>query len=311
VSTQSSAPAIDLVVEPVTKEDLKGAVAAACLMQLASLEGEGHMNQAQEFAIATIGNELDVRFPALHENQVMMFVRLLESGVTVPPIGIYTRDGQRFVYDGRHRLEASRRLGWEFIMGVEIAYTNKADMLCHALQNNVSPNGTPLSPSLQDYNLTIRSLAKEGVTKEEIIQRFTAMGIHESFVKKLVNSAVHSKAQLDQFYAARDVKAGRMTIPEAAERHNVSVEDVEKKLASPNEYGLDLFATDVKRKFRRIRELATLRLPEFVNGSVEFVGGAPLPVGRDAVATLKKEAESFLNWVIAQEVSLNGNGESQ
>jgi len=56
MSTQSSAPAINLVVEPETKEDLKRAVAAACLMQLASLKGEGHMNQAQEFAIATIGN---------------------------------------------------------------------------------------------------------------------------------------------------------------------------------------------------------------------------------------------------------------
>jgi hypothetical protein len=309
MSTQPTAPAIDLVVEPETKEDLKRAVAAACLMQLASLTGEGHMNQAQEFAIATIGNELDVRFPALHENQVMMFVRLLESGVTVPPIGIYTRDGQRFVYDGRHRLEAHRRLGWEFVMGIEIAYTTKADMLCHALRSNVSPDGTPLSPSLQDFNLTIRSLVKEGVTKDDIIQRLTTMGIHESFVRRLVTSAINSKAQLDKYHAVDDVKAGRRTVLEAAERHSVSAADVEKRLATPAGYGLDRFIPDVKKRFKGIRELASLRLPELVNGSVEFVGGAPLAVGRDAIALLKKEAESLLNWVIAQEVSLNGNGD--
>lgn len=269
------------------------------------------MNPAQEFIVSTINNELDVRFPALHEKQVLMFVQLLESGVTLPPIGTYTRDGQRFVYDGRHRLEASRRLGWGFIMGVEIAYTNKADMLCHALQNNVSPNGTPLPPSLQDFNLTIRSLVKEGITKEDIIRRLTTMGIHESFVKRQVTSAIKSKANLDQYHAVQDIKAGRRTLPEAADRHNVPVEDVKARLATPYGYGLDRFIPDVKKRFKGIRELASLRLPELVNGSVEFVGGAPLPVGRDAVATLKKEAESFLNWVIAQEVSLNGNGESQ
>jgi hypothetical protein len=264
------------------------------------------MNE-QEFAIATIGNELDVRFPALHENQVMMFVQLLESGVTVPPIGIYTRDGQHFVYDGRHRLEAYRRLGWEFVMGVEIAYTNKADMLCHALLSNVSPNGTPLSPSLQDYNLTIRSLVKEGVTKEEIIQRLTAMGIHESFVRRLVRRAIISKTSLDQYHAVHDVKEGKMTIPEAAERHKFSVEDLKNKIDSPNEYGLDRFGLDIQKKFKSIRELATIRLPEFVNCglSVEFSSGAPLP-GLDAVTLLKRETESFLKWVNAQEVSLKG-----
>ncbi len=42
------------------------------------------------------------------------------------------------------------------------------------------------------------------------------MGIHESFVRKLVWKAVNSKAALDQFNAARDVKAGRLTLTEAA-----------------------------------------------------------------------------------------------
>lgn len=306
MSTQSSAPAIDLVVEPETKEDLKRAAPAASLTQLASPEGEKHMNQAQEFAVAAIGNELDVRFPALIDNQVVLFVRLLESGVTLPPIGTYTHDGQLFLYDGRHRLEAHRRLGWEFIMGVEIAYTNRADMLCHALRSNVTKDGTPLSPSLQDFTVTIRNLVKAGVTKEDIIQRLTAMGIHESFVKRLVVSAVNSKSSLDKFYAAHDVKAGRRTVVEAAERHNVSIADVEKKLTTASGYGLDQFATDVSRKFRGIRELASFRLPELVNGGIEFVSGEPLPVGRDAVAVLKKEAESLLKWVIAQEISLNG-----
>jgi len=67
MSTQPTAPAVDLVVEPKTKKTLKGDVAAACLMQLASLEGDEHMNQTQEFAVATINNELDVRFPAVME----------------------------------------------------------------------------------------------------------------------------------------------------------------------------------------------------------------------------------------------------
>jgi hypothetical protein len=306
MSTQPTAPAIDLVVELKTNKELKGAVAAACLMQLASLEGDEHTNQAQEFAVATINNELDVRFPAVIEEQVMMFVRLLESGVTLPPIGTYTHDGQLFIYDGRHRLEAHRRLGWEFIMGVEIAYTNKADMLCHALRSNITKDGTPRAPSLSDLTHTIRNLAKEGLTKEDIIQRITAMGIHESFVKRLVVSAVNSKSSLDRFAAARDVKAGRRTVVEAAERYEVSVGDLEQKLSTPRGYGLDQFATDVSRKFRGIRELASFRLPELVNGDVEFASGEPLPVGRDAVAVLKKEAESLLKWVVAQEISLNG-----
>ena len=184
-------------------------------------------------------------------------------------------------------------------------------MLCLALQANVSPEGTPLSPSLQDYNLTIRSLVKEGIAREDIIRRLTTMGIHESFVNRLVNSAIKSKTNLDEYHAVNDVKTGKRTPQEAAERHNVSIQVVKSRLIAPNGYGLDRFIPDVKKRFKGIRELASLRLPELVNGSVEFVGGAPLPVGRDAIALLKKEAESLLNWVIAQEVSLNGNGESQ
>jgi hypothetical protein len=198
-------------------------------------------------------------------------------------------------------------------MGEEVPYTTKADMLCLALGANVTPDGTPLSPSLQDYNLTIRSLAKEGIAKDDIIRRFTAMGIHESFVKKLVWDAVDSKTRLDKFNAAQDVKSGRKTVTEAAEKYNVTVEDVTKHL-NPTNYEVRHFAADVRGKFRSLRELATRRLPDFVNShveSVEFLSGSPLPAGRDAIAMLKKEAESFLNWVTAQEVSLNGQGESQ
>jgi hypothetical protein len=263
----------------------------------------------QEFDITTIGNELDVRFPALQENQVLLLVKLLETGTTVSPIGVYVRDGRRFVYDGRHRLEACRRLGWKFIMGEEIEFTNKADMLCRALQSNVSPSGTPLSPSLQDYKQTIRSLVKEGVAREDIIQRLTAMGIHESFVKDIVKSAISSKQALNQYHAVQDVKEGRRTVDEAANFHKVAVEDLKERLATPKKYELMHFGTDVKKKFKSIRELATLRLPEFVNNSVEIVDGAPHPVGLDAVMLLKRETETFLKWIVAQEISLGHGGQ--
>jgi ParB-like chromosome segregation protein Spo0J len=250
----------------------------------------------KKYEVSRIQNELDVRLPALHESQVVLFMRLIESGVYLPPVGLYARENKLFIYDGRHRLEAYRRLGKTFIDGLIVDYTSQAEMICLALRANLTAKGTPLAPTINDFSLTVRGLMKEGVSKEEITRQFIKIGIPEPFAKRIVRDAVHSKRKLDELHAVEAVKATRLSILEAAQHYDVPVKILHAKLASEG-YGLDRFGLDVQKKFKSLRDLASVRLPELVNGGTT-------KIGKEAVRILRKDAENFLTWLSAQEVSL-------
>ena len=247
--------------------------------------------------VATLGLELDVRYNPLEGERVTLFESLIESGVYLPPIEVYSWEGKLCVKDGRHRVEAYKRLGKTSILAIEVPYTTGPQMLVDALASNMTKKGAPLPPTTKDFSNVIRQLSKNGIAKPDAIRMLEKINVPTTFARKMVNQTYHSVRKFAELHATDTVKANRMTAVEASQHYNVDVKTIHRKLAEVGGYNVSAFALDVNKKLKTFRAFIVEKL---IN--LEGVGSPEL-AGEALKTSLRKDIEELSRWVEAQIVS--------
>jgi hypothetical protein len=251
----------------------------------------------KNYELPSLNNELDVRAVPHDEERISLFMSLTESGVYLPPIEVYAKENRLFIKDGRHRVEAYRRMGKKSILGVEVPYTSLVQMSVDALASNMTKKGAPLPPTEKDFRKVIWTLSKEGVDKLTAIKMFEKIGVPSAFAKKMVNQTFHSLRKLNELHATESVRDGRMSVVEASTHYNVKVDVIKRKLAAVNAYGLPYFGLDAQKKIKAFQNFTIDKLK-----TLEGLGGRPL-AGEAIKTILRKEIEKLKRWVDAQEVA--------
>lgn len=251
----------------------------------------------QKLELASLSNELDVRADGLNSERVALFESLIESGVYLPPIEFYIREGKNFLKDGRHRVEAYKRLGKATICALEVPYVTRAQMCIDALVSNMTKRGVPLPPTQADFCKVIRELSREGVTKGEAIRMLEKINIPTAFAKKMVTQTYHSIRKLDELHATEAVKAKRMTIQEAVAHYGVNAKIIHRKMLTEGGYCLPQFALDVNKKIKAFQTFLNSKLKD-----LEGAGSRAL-VGEALKVSVKKELDSLGRYVDSKIVS--------
>jgi uncharacterized ParB-like nuclease family protein len=245
----------------------------------------------QKVEIASLNNELNVRSVGLDLERVTLFESLIESGVYLPPVTVYKREGRTFLLDGRHRVEAYKRLGKVSVCATEVPYTTRVQMYICALSSNMTKRGVPLPPTQADFCTVIRELSREGITKLEAIKMLEHINVPTVFAKKLVNATYHSIRKLDELHAAEAIKAKRMTIQEAAVHYSVPVKVIHRKLLTEGGYGVPQFSLDFNKKMRTLQKFLNTKLKDLEDSGSRALAGEALKV------SVKKELELFGRFV--------------
>lgn len=252
----------------------------------------------KNFNTADLRNEFDVRDNPFNDDRINLFKRLIQTGVALPPIEVYRREGNFCVKDGRTRLEAHRRLNKKIIKGIEVPYTTMRQMIADSLAANLTAKASPLPPTEADFRKVIRQLAvDEHVSREDAISLLVKGGVVPTYAKHIVHETFHSMRKLRELHAREAVATGRMTFVEAATNYQVSVTVLKRQHAEMGGYGLDRFGLDVSKKLRVFRDFVGDKLK-----ALENQGGQSLK-NEALKAILQREVSTFQRWVEAQEVS--------
>lgn len=250
----------------------------------------------QPFDVSSlVSNDIDVRSQALHDDRVNLFASLLKSNITLPPIKVYRRENCVCVLDGRHRLEAARKLGKKTIKGIEVPYTNRVDMMVRALQDNMTADGAPLAPSMDDFYAVLQKLSKAGLSRADCVQKFVGIGIPEVFAKQTVQTAFHNIDQFNILHAYDAVRLGRMTAPQAATHYGVSPARLKSRLDKNGGPTVEKLALDLAARIKALKKMTAVHLKGLAD-----TGGMHL--ASDAIRTaVRPKWDEFQRWVDAQE----------
>jgi hypothetical protein len=255
------------------------------------------MNTEQKLELASLSNELDVRSRGLDEQRVALFESLIESGVYLPPITYYVREGRNYLMDGRHRVAALRNLGKTTVCAMEVPYVTRSQAFIEALSSNMTKKGVPLPPTQDDFRAVIRELSREGISKTDAVRLLEKINVPVVFAKKLVAETYHSIRKLDELHAVESIKAKRMTIQEAASHYNVQAKVIHRKMLTEGGYSLPRFALDVNKKVKAFQTFLNTKLKE-----LEDAGSRAL-VGEALKVSVKKELESLGRYVDSKVVA--------
>ncbi len=249
--------------------------------------------KANQYEVSKIQSEIDVRQPALDEAHVKLFISLIESGVYLPPVYLYLRNGSLFIQDGRHRVEAYRRIGKRTILGVEVPYTTRTEMQMAALKANMTAKGAPLQPTEDDFAMVIRNVGKDGISQPEAIRLLEKIGVPTAFAQRMVRRTFHSVRKLDEFHAVEAVKAKRLSIMEAGAKYNVAVTIIKRKL-NHEHYGLASFVLDLDKKLKTVRTFVGQKLSDLAHSDGPNYAG-------EALSAAQKKVGEVSRWLSAQE----------
>lgn len=166
----------------------------------------------------------------LSTDNVTRLKDLISAGADVGHLLVSEDDNE--IIDGRHRRAAYAELGYKKVSCEVRKFASKTEKILAALQCNM---GGALPPTHADINHTIRVLLSEGQSRREII---SDLSDKLGFPKKMIQAQVDEvqsnlvKARLNSAVSA--VTRGE-TVHQAAERYQVNLETLQKKLSPAEE----------------------------------------------------------------------------
>lgn len=187
---------------------------------------------------------------AIDENRVVLFSDLFEAGERVRPIIISNKNE---IIDGRHRVEAMRRVGIIDTM----AYISKTDNAIDNIIQSVRENlGGSLPPTQADLEHTIEMLVNQGMKKTEIITQFPIVKSLAAKYYKHVIERLHKK-QVD--LALDRVVHGTMSIQDAATKYKVDFDELQGLMSTrrerSNENILGMTLGHVEQRVRALSQM--------------------------------------------------------
>ncbi|MDO8512397.1 MAG: ParB N-terminal domain-containing protein [bacterium] len=177
-----------------------------------------------ELDLLLVDADLFVR-TALNEDWVVTLADLVQAGTELPPI-VVVSVGERFrVVDGRHRKAAYELCGKDKIL-VQLTEVpgGEIGLISASYKANV---GGSLPPTKDDTEHTIEALLDAGATKKNIGQ---LLNLPASLARKYVDSVENRIKRRRVNKAALAVATESLTIPQAAQIHNIDVDDLKTRL---------------------------------------------------------------------------------
>ena len=149
------------------------------------------------------------------EEKVKEYADLMENGVEFDPIKVWEReDGRVWVVDGVHRIEASRRIGREYIEGEPLPIKDELHYRMEAIKHNLK-HGLALTPD--ERKLCAQQLYLSGVDEVNIQRLF---GVSDRTIRRWL-SDIKSEKKEELIKKARDLRERGYTYEEIAKELQV------------------------------------------------------------------------------------------
>ena len=124
------------------------------------------------------------------EEKVKEYADLMENGVEFDPIKVWEReDGRVWVVDGVHRIEASRRIGREYIEGEPLNIKDELHYRMEAIKHNLK-HGLALTPD--ERKLCAQQLYLSGVDEVNIQRLF---GVSDRTIRRWLSDIKSEKKE--------------------------------------------------------------------------------------------------------------------
>jgi hypothetical protein len=179
--------------------------------------------KTQKIAITKLNadRKIDVR-RGLNADHVLYLAGLIEGGTRLPPPRVTGKT--LTVVDGRHRIAAEDLLGHQEITVEFVSERSDADLIFAAIEAN---SGGALPPTVSDITHTIKQLLDLKVPVKDIVAR---LPMPATIARKYLGY-VRSNDNKDRVYRALEgIREGRITLTDAAKKHNVSPTLLKKAL---------------------------------------------------------------------------------
>ncbi len=184
----------------------------------------------------------------MDSDRVTFFEDLYRSSADVPALEI---NPDKVLIDGRHRLEALKRLKRRYATCVIVQQKDRAEMIALAIARNA--NGA-LPPSEEDYIFSAVQLLQLGKIRADVV-RMLAKLLPVSMATRLVANAQSNLAKQKTRAALRDVSDNDMTVAAAAKKHKIEPARLKAALRGRsktvvNSSSLAAITTTLTKRFR-------------------------------------------------------------
>lgn len=171
----------------------------------------------------------------LDEARVNQLIKLIEGKVQLPPIRLWHngRTGKYEVIDGRHRLEAHKRLDFTHIGATMVAEPDFAQRVGMAVSANSSG---PLTATDEDFEVALQALLDANVSVRRILEVFP---LPKSYTVKCIHN-VKSKLYKAAVTLAVDAILNRgLTVAQAAREYKVESAAIKERINGTRKIGKD------------------------------------------------------------------------
>lgn len=171
----------------------------------------------------------------LDEARVNQLIKLIEGKVDLPPIRVWfnSKTAKYEVIDGRHRLEAHKRLDFTHIQVAMVAEPDFAQRVGMAVGANSSG---PLTATDEDFEVALQALLDAGVSVRRIIEVFP---LPKSYTVKCIHN-VKSKLYKAAVTLAVDAILNRgLTVAQAAKEYGVETTAIKERINGTRKIGKD------------------------------------------------------------------------
>jgi len=145
------------------------------------------------------------------EEKVKEYAEMMENGVEFEPIKVWEReDGRVWVVDGVHRIEASKRIGKEYIEGEPLNIKDELHYRMEAIKHNLK-HGLALRP--EERKLCAQQLYLAGVDSTEIQRLF---GVSDRTIRRWLTDIKRDKKE-ELIEKAKKLREQGYSIREIAE----------------------------------------------------------------------------------------------
>ncbi|MFH0873963.1 MAG: ParB/RepB/Spo0J family partition protein [Candidatus Komeilibacteria bacterium] len=158
----------------------------------------------------------DVRI-RLSEDRVQLFMELYQGGAELPPLQVSV-DNE--VIDGRHRLEALRRLKRAWAPCIVTREKSRQKLLAMAIEANM---GGPMQPTRDDIIWTMERCLNEGMPRPAVISLFP---LPAEVVRRYLATAHANMLQKRKLKAIAAIAGGNITVSDAAEKFGIPVRNL-------------------------------------------------------------------------------------
>jgi len=195
-------------------------------------------NKNEIVNLTDVNTDLFVR-RELDQDRVLYLAGLVENGVELEPIEI-TPD--RRLIDGRHRKEAYELLGRTQCSAKIVQVNSEEELISLAYRANL---GGSLPPSNADSEHTVMMLLQRDVARKQIAE---LLGIPVGLARTFIN-AVQAKLQRAKLVrAAASVTEDGLTVPKAAELHEVDIDRLKEFMSPASRRGAKKSVADIQRQ---------------------------------------------------------------